>query len=64
MDLVIQVPEHGETPGGDNYTIRRITADYNIALITNMNLAKLFIESFDKVKEFPTKAWDEYFVKQ
>jgi hypothetical protein len=29
-------------------------------LLTDMNLAKLYVTSIEKVTSFPIKAWDEY----
>jgi hypothetical protein len=60
MDIVIQVPEQFEQPRSDNYVVRRLAADYGMPLLTDMNLAKLYVTSIEKVTSFPIKAWDEY----
>ncbi|MFA6410516.1 MAG: carbamoyl-phosphate synthase (glutamine-hydrolyzing) large subunit [Candidatus Buchananbacteria bacterium] len=45
-----------------DYEIRRKAIDYNIGLITNIELAKTFIQAIAKLKinDLKIKAWDEY----
>ncbi len=64
LDLVISVPNQMKQIDLDkNYDLRRATVDYSIALITNLQLAKLFIESILKkdLDSLEIKSWDEYF---
>ncbi|MDH7507578.1 MAG: ATP-grasp domain-containing protein, partial [Candidatus Thermoplasmatota archaeon] len=63
IDLVINIPKNIEKNELDNdYLIRRKAVDYDVPLITNLQLAKRFVESiysthFDDLK---IKSWDEY----
>ncbi len=63
IDLVINIPKNIEKEELDNdYQIRRKAVDFNIPLITNLQLAKRFVEaiqrtSFDDLK---IKGWNEY----
>ncbi|MFH0952395.1 MAG: carbamoyl-phosphate synthase (glutamine-hydrolyzing) large subunit [Patescibacteria group bacterium] len=63
LDLVINITdEYVKKVLDDDYTMRRYTVDYNVPLLTNRQLAKLFIDSL--VNKRPTnlkiKAWSEY----
>ncbi len=63
IDLVINIPKSmDETELENDYSIRRKAVDFNIPLITNAQVAKLFIESISKKKmeDLEIKAWDEY----
>ncbi|MEK6942658.1 MAG: carbamoyl-phosphate synthase (glutamine-hydrolyzing) large subunit [Nanoarchaeota archaeon] len=63
IDLVINIPKTLENQELENdYTIRRKAVDFNIPLLTNAQIAKLFIESIckKKMEELEIKAWDEY----
>jgi carbamoyl-phosphate synthase large subunit len=63
IDLVINIPKSIEREELDNdYQIRRKAVDFNVPLITNLQLAKRFIEAVRRVKidELEVKAWDEY----
>jgi len=63
FDLVINIPKNFQkeelTYG---YMIRRKSADHNIPLITNLQLAERFIEAvyWKPTQELKIKAWDEY----
>ena len=63
IDLVINIPKNIEKEELDNdYLIRRKAVDFDVPLITNLQLAKRFVEalyrtSFDDLK---VKSWDEY----
>ncbi len=63
IDLVINIPKSLEEEELTNdYLIRRKAVDSNIPLLTNAQIAKLFIESMAKKKidELEIKSWDEY----
>ena len=63
IDLVINIPKNIEKEELDNdYLIRRKTVDFDVPLITNMQLAKRFVESISKVSSnnIKIKSWDEY----
>ncbi len=62
LDLVINVPS-SFTPEqlDDEYTIRRKAADFGIPLITNLQLARMLVESLSSMKkEYDISAWNEY----
>jgi carbamoyl-phosphate synthase large subunit len=63
FDLVINIPKNfqkDELTFG--YMIRRKSADHNIPLITNLQLAERFIEAvyWKPIQDLKIKAWDEY----
>ena len=66
LDLIINVSEsRTKQEVTDGYLIRRKAADFGIPLITNLQLAKLFVESIaaKKMEDLEVKAWDEYGVQ-
>ena len=63
IDLVINIPKnYAEDELTNDYLIRRTAIDFNIPLITNAQLAKLFIEAITQVPvdELAIKSWEEY----
>ena len=63
FDLIINVPKnHTKRELTNGYKIRRGAIDHNIPLITNVRLAKAFIEAFCELKEedIKPKSWQEY----
>ncbi|MFW6121927.1 MAG: carbamoyl-phosphate synthase (glutamine-hydrolyzing) large subunit [Petrotogales bacterium] len=63
IDLVINIPKNIEKEELDNdYLIRRKAVDFNVPLITNLQLAKRFAEAIYKTsfKDLKVKSWDEY----
>ncbi|MCK5030639.1 MAG: ATP-grasp domain-containing protein, partial [Thermoplasmatales archaeon] len=63
IDLVINIPKNIEKEELDNdYLIRRKAVDYGVPLITNLQLAKRFVEAVDKhsLDDLKSKSWDEY----
>ena len=63
IDLAINIPKSLEEEELTNdYQIRRKAVDFNIPLLTNAQIAKLFIESISKksMEELEIKSWDEY----
>ncbi len=63
IDLVINIPKNIEKEELDNdYLIRRKAVDFNVPLITNLQLAKRFVEAIYATtpKDLKIKSWDEY----
>ena len=63
IDLVINIPKNIEKEELDNdYLIRRKAVDFNVPLITNLQLAKRFVEAIyvTAPKDLKIKSWDEY----
>ena len=63
FDLIINVPKnHTKRELTNGYRIRRGAIDHNIPLMTNVRLAKAFIEAFTALKEdeIKIKSWQEY----
>jgi carbamoyl-phosphate synthase large subunit len=63
IDLVINIPKNIDKEELDNdYLIRRRAVDFNVSLITNLQLAKRFVESISKISNdnIEVKSWDEY----
>ena len=63
IDLVINIPKNVEKEELDNhYLIRRKAVDLNIPLITNLQLAKRFVEAIHKasIDDLKIKSWREY----
>jgi carbamoyl-phosphate synthase large subunit len=63
LDLVINIPKNtGEEELENDYIIRRKSADFGIPLITDVQLARRFIEALSKkgVAELQIKSWQEY----
>jgi len=63
VDLVINIPKNYQAEELTNgYIIRRAAADFGVPLITNIQLAKRFIEALNKKQptNLATKAWQEY----
>ena len=63
IDLVINIPKSLEEEELTNdYLIRRKAVDFNIPLLTNAQIAKLFIESIAKksMEDLDIKHWGEH----
>lgn len=61
IELVINIPfSYDKLEFDDSYEIRRLAVDLSIPLITNVQLAKLFIEAMEKKVELEIKSWNEY----
>jgi carbamoyl-phosphate synthase large subunit len=63
IDLVINIPKNIEREELDNdYLIRRNAVDFNVPLITNLQLAKRLVEAMQRasLKDLKIKSWDEY----
>ncbi|MBI4153229.1 carbamoyl-phosphate synthase (glutamine-hydrolyzing) large subunit, partial [Candidatus Woesearchaeota archaeon] len=63
VDLVINIPKNDEERELTNdYLIRRKAADLSIPLLTNTQIAKLFLESLSQKSILEIKEWREYSV--
>jgi len=63
IELVINIPKNIEKEELDNdYLIRRRAVDFNVPLITNLQLAKRLVEAMQKTtpESLKTKSWKEY----
>ncbi len=63
IDLVINIPKNVEKEELENdYLIRRKAVDFNVPLITNLQLAKRFVEALSRtnIDELKIKSWNEY----
>lgn len=63
VDLIINIPQ-GVAPNvvSDGYKIRRLAIDHHIPLITNLQIAHVFLNCLFKYDEsiLPIKSWKEY----
>jgi carbamoyl-phosphate synthase large subunit len=63
VDLVINVPKNYQKDELTNgYMIRRAAADFGVPLITNIQLARRFVESISKksFEDLSCKSWQQY----
>jgi carbamoyl-phosphate synthase large subunit len=63
IDLVINIPKNIEKEELDNdYLIRRKAIDCDVPLITNLQLAKRFVEAISALstEDLRAKGWKEY----
>ncbi len=63
IELIINVPKnHTKRELTNGYRIRRAAIDHNIPLMTNVRLAKAFIEAFCamQMEDVQIKSWQEY----
>lgn len=63
LDLVINIPKvYLKSELDDKYVLRRTAVDFSVPLITNIQLANLFIDAISMLKmdDLEIKAWDEY----
>jgi carbamoyl-phosphate synthase large subunit len=68
IDMVINIPLPSRNEGkfqkvlNDDYKIRRMAVDFNIPVITTLELAKTLIDSIERVRNKPltTKSLNEY----
>jgi carbamoyl-phosphate synthase large subunit len=63
FDLVINVPDQSmEVAMDDEYHIRRMAVDFSVSLITNPQLARLFVRAINnkKLADLRVKAWNDY----
>ncbi len=63
IDLVINIPKnYQEEELTNDYIIRRSAVDFSVPLITNLQLARRFVEaiSLKSLDDLQIKSWDEY----
>lgn len=63
VDLIINIPRNNDTQIiSDGYVIRRLAIDHNIPLITNLQIAQLFMQCLTElnIDQIPVKAWADY----
>ncbi|MFH1426708.1 MAG: carbamoyl-phosphate synthase (glutamine-hydrolyzing) large subunit [Candidatus Kerfeldbacteria bacterium] len=65
IDFIINIPRHyNRKTVTDGYQIRRMAIDHNVAMISNAQLAKTFIQAFYRLKKgeiaLEPKSWNEY----
>jgi len=64
VDMIINIPRSLPTGShnSDGYKIRRLAIDHNIPLITNIHIAKLFLQCLCslEIDKIPLKSWQEY----
>ncbi|MDO4511916.1 MAG: carbamoyl-phosphate synthase (glutamine-hydrolyzing) large subunit [Bacteroidales bacterium] len=63
IDLIVNIPKnHTKRELTNGYRIRRGAIDHNIPLITNVRLAKAFIDAFCnlQLQDIKIKSWQEY----
>ena len=64
IDLVINIPKdiQDKKEEIDLATMRRLAVDFGVPLITNLQVAKLFVEAISskKEKDLEVLSWDEY----
>jgi len=63
LDLIINIPAHFlKRERDDDFIIRRRAIDLHIPLISNLSMARAFINAMDSCRpgELKIKAWDEY----
>ena len=63
IDMVINIPKNIEKEELDNdYLIRRQAVDFNVPLITDLQVAKRLVEAMQRtsLEDLKIKSWDEY----
>ncbi|MDR2659786.1 MAG: carbamoyl-phosphate synthase large subunit [Spirochaetaceae bacterium] len=63
IDLIINIPkDNREKELKNNYLIRRMAVDFDIPLITNVKIARQFIDALAQYRKqgLEIKAWEEY----
>ena len=63
IELVINIPDDYDAEViEDDYVIRRLAVDFSIPLLTNLQIAKLFIEAISSISlsDLKSEPWDYY----
>jgi carbamoyl-phosphate synthase large subunit len=64
IDLIINIPRHhnGNSQITDGYKIRRLATDHHIPLITNLQLAELFLRGLTELNlaKLDPKSWQDF----
>ena len=62
VDLILNIPRSlGTNPITDGFTIRRMSIDHHIPLITNMQIAQIFLQCLAEIdlQQIPILSWKE-----
>lgn len=63
VDLIVNIPRStGTNQKTDGYKIRRLSIDHHLPLITNMQIAQIFLQCLGEVdpEKIPVRSWREY----
>ncbi|MBM3294442.1 MAG: carbamoyl-phosphate synthase (glutamine-hydrolyzing) large subunit [Candidatus Aminicenantes bacterium] len=63
VDFVISTPDpERKAASRSGYELRRMAVDYSVPLLTNLQVAELFVQSLaaKKAEDLPIKSWGEY----
>ena len=62
VDLIINIPRSNAASQviTDGYKVRRLAIDHNIPLITNLQIATLFLHCLAEPKKIAIKPWNAY----
>ena len=63
VDLIINIPRGtGTNSQTDGFTIRRLSIDHHIPLITNLQIAQMFLQCLSELDpdKIPVKSWKEF----
>jgi len=63
IDLIINIPRgNGSNALTDGYVIRRLSIDHHIPLITNLQIAQMFLECLSELEadKISIKSWREF----
>ena len=62
VDLIVTIPRSNPASSviTDGFKIRRLAIDHHIPLITNLQIAQLFLSCLTKPKKITIKAWEDY----
>jgi carbamoyl-phosphate synthase large subunit len=63
IDLIINIPRgNGSNSHTDGYVIRRLSIDHHIPLITNLQIAQMFLQCLSELEadKIPIKSWREF----
>lgn len=63
VDLIVNIPKgSGTNTKTDGFTIRRLSIDHHIPLITNVQIAQVFLQCLTELKsdKIPIKSWNDF----
>jgi hypothetical protein len=65
VDLIVNIPRAtGTNTNTDGFKIRRLAIDHHLPLITNLQIAQIFLQCLAEIdpENIPVKSWREYLV--